>query len=129
MVKDKVLIAYTGITFSKCPLLRVSCGNLGRSSFQTHVVSFWVSFFTLLLPFFCFFDFPRIFIWYNQRKKRINWIPRLRILYWIFWEKKIIKKFTCSRSLPHPDFLVVTISSHVIYSRFLPIFRHLWKTH
>ena len=58
----------------------------------------------------------------------INWIPRLRILCWIFWGKEIIYKIKYSGSLPHPDFLGVTISSHVIYCRFLPIFRHLWTT-
>ena len=65
---------------------------------------------------------------HNQRMEIINWIPRLRILCWIFWGKEIIYKIKYSGSLPHPDFLGVTISSHVIYCRFLPIFRHLWTT-
>ena len=45
-----------------------------------------------------------------------------------FEEKKFINKIKCSGSLPDPDFLGVTISSHVIHFRFLPIFRHLWTT-
>ena len=42
--------------------------------------------------------------------------------------KKFINKIKYSRSLPDPDFLGVTISSHVIYFRFLPFFRHLRTT-
>ena len=45
-----------------------------------------------------------------------------------FEEKKFINKIKCSGSLPDPDFLGVTISSHVIHFRFLPIFRHLRTT-
>ena len=39
--------------------------------------------------------------------------------------KKVINKIKCSRSLPDPDFLGVTINSHVIYFWFLPFSRHL----
>ena len=42
--------------------------------------------------------------------------------------KKFINKIKYSRSLSDPDFLGVTISSHVIYFQFLPFFRHLRTT-
>ena len=45
----------------------------------------------------------------------------------LFW-KKFINKIKYFRSFPDPDFLGVTISSRVIYFRFLPFSRHLRTT-
>ena len=59
--------------------------------------------------------------------KRVNWIPSLKTLWWIFVEK-FINKIKYFRSLPNPDFLGVTIRSRVIYFRFLPFSRHLQTT-
>ena len=42
--------------------------------------------------------------------------------------KKFINKIKYSRSPPDPDFVGVTISSHVIYFQFFPFSRHLWTT-
>ena len=76
-----------------------------------------------------FTDFPLIFRCHNQRMEKINWIPRLKTLWWISWEKNLLTKSNFIEVwLPDPDFLGVTISSHVIHSRLLLFSRHLWTT-
>ena len=45
------------------------------------------------------FDFGPIFNWHTQRMKKINWISRCRILWWIFWKKKSLD----TRSSPDPE--------------------------
>ena len=72
-----------------------------------------------------FLDFELIFRCHNQRMEKFNWIFRFRTICSIFWEKKFINKIKHSRSSPGPDFLGVTISSHIVSFRFLPIPGHL----
>ena len=121
MVKVQVVTAYVSTTFLKCPLLRASCCNLGCSSFQTHIIPPLVSCFTL------FDNFLTLHLFLGATTK--GWKESIGFLdskiYAESFEKKIINKIKYSRSLPHPDFLGVTISSHIISFRFLPILGHL----
>ena len=125
IVKVQVATAEVSTTFSKPSLLRVSCYNFRRNSFQTHVISALVLFFTLFN--YCF-DFALVFRCHNQRIEKMDLISRRRTLCWIFSKKKNQNKIKYSRSSPDPNFLGVTIRSHIISFRSFQFSRHLWAT-
>ena len=101
IVKVQVATAEVSTTFSKPSLLRVSCYNFRRNSFQTHVISALVLFFTLFN--YCF-DFALVFRCHNQRIEKMDLISTRRTLCWIFSKKKTQNKIKYSRSSPDPNF-------------------------
>ena len=90
MVKDQKITVSGSTTFSKFPLLRSSCCNFGPGSFQIHVIPFSIFFFYTSWSF--FINFTLIFRCHNQRMERIDWIPRIKTLCWIFWGKNSLTK-------------------------------------
>ena len=103
----------------------MNCCNFGRSSFQTHVVPFLLSFFTL----FDFFLTLHLLLGATTKgwKESIGFSDS-ELYAESFEEKKFINKIKYSRSSQDLDFFGVSISSHVVYFRFLSTSRHFGTT-
>ena len=127
MVKDQVVTAKFSHTFSRCSLLRASCCSFGRSSFQTHVIQTSVVF-TLFDH--CFFSFwLSTYFWVPQPKDGKNQLESQTQNFMLnLLRKKFINKIKYYRSSSDPDFIGITINSHVIYFQFLPFSRLFWRT-